>query len=107
MAHQHSETDIRAAELCYGSPFNQPLHRMAHEAPSWAAHIILVEAFGFSSSDASAMINDLIRQSGGRFRPVFSEFTTEKRTWLLGCTYAPFVSGSLFNIYPRGEKWWQ
>ena len=102
-----SETDILTAERCYGSALDvRPRHRMARECPSWTAHLILVRAFGFAGEDASDMVSELITESGGRFAPVFSEFGTDDRTWLLGCTYAPFISGSRFNIYLKGEAWW-
>jgi hypothetical protein len=77
----------------------------AHEVPSWVAHKHLVTVFRFPDEDASHVVEDLIREArtgmpGQSWRTARWDFTSHRgrRTWRVSARFAPFVSGSLFNI---------
>lgn len=101
-----SETDIKAAHVVYGGPFNAKVHEPARaEMPSWTAHILLVKVFRFTEADASSTVNCLIRDASMSYpRKVASTVFAShggKREWTVTARFAPFVQGSIFSIRER------
>jgi hypothetical protein len=95
-----SDHIIPVARRVYGGPLNAKLHSPKQpEMSSWVAHAILVMAFRFGDTEAGQLVNDLIRDARTH-RVASREFTTNrgKRSWVVLCKFAPFVSGSIFTI---------